>query len=112
MAGVQEVVLLALLTHRGTDPTAIECLLTGQAVKLRRQARKLGMMAPPSNGAVLHVVHSPGGSRRSSAAADDRRSARHAHIWKYATHLYCGTDALSDSLSDFSVTFPVRAGGM
>jgi DMSO reductase anchor subunit len=52
-AGVQEVVLLALLTHRGTDPTAVERLLTGQALML-------GLMASPSNRAMMHVGHSRG----------------------------------------------------
>jgi hypothetical protein len=41
-AGVQEVALLKLRTHRGADQTAVERLLTGQA-------RILGMMAPPRN---------------------------------------------------------------
>jgi hypothetical protein len=55
-AGVQEVALLALLTHRGTDPTAVGRLLTGQA-------RMLGLMASPSNTAnraMMHVGHRGG----------------------------------------------------
>jgi hypothetical protein len=70
-AGVQEVVLLALLTHRGTDPTAVERLLTGQA-------RILGMMAPPRNRAMMHVGHSRGALEtilRSSRRSPFRRSA-------------------------------------
>jgi hypothetical protein len=66
-AGVQEVVLLALLTH----PTAVERLLTGQA-------RILGMMAPPRNRAMMHVGHSRGALEtilRSSRRSPFRRSA-------------------------------------